>query len=85
MELFTLAKADTSDSHGLWQVDHIFSRGKPFGVVIPVNNIRRSVYLVPLFGPQPVPCHIKADNVLYHYNTFYIDYYSDRHAFHTMQ
>ncbi|KAN0137729.1 hypothetical protein V8E53_004485 [Lactarius tabidus] len=50
--------------------------------IIPVGNIRRSVHLIPKFGPV-APAEWTSSNVLDSCNVFYLNTFSDRHIFRT--
>lgn len=69
--------------HGLHQVKRSYQNGDRLASVIPLKNIRRSVHLFPRFGKKK-PSHWTSHNVLDLCDTFLVNIFSDRHAFHTM-
>lgn len=68
--LFKIKRAMNADGHKL-------------ASIVPLRRIRRSVYLFPAFGPE-APREWTSGNVLDECTNFYIDSFSDRHAFHTI-
>lgn len=52
-----------------------------YATVIPVANIRRSVQLLPVFGPGTAPRNWSSQNVLDCCHEFYLDPYLDEHTF----
>lgn len=85
LDLFKPAEPDEQNVHGLYQVTRAFqSDGTRTSTIVPIANIRRSVHLIPKFDSPCVNCDDNADNVLEVYNTFYINSFSDRHAYFTM-
>ena len=48
--------------------------------IVPVGNIRRSVHLIPKFGPV-APAEWTSSNVLDRCDTFFLNAYSDRQIF----
>ncbi|KAI9440150.1 hypothetical protein H4582DRAFT_2111250 [Lactarius indigo] len=51
--------------------------------IVPVGNIRRSVHLLPKFGPV-VPAEWTSSSVLDHCDTFFVNNRTDRQIFHTL-
>jgi hypothetical protein len=51
--------------------------------VVPVSSIRRSIHLLPKFGPT-VPEHWTSVNVLEKCAAFYLNPFSDRHMYYVM-
>ncbi|KAM6496349.1 hypothetical protein JOM56_009055 [Amanita muscaria] len=83
VELFT--KLGSPDpNHGMFKVspwkDH---NGGRVCSIIPVANIRRSVHLIPKFGPVAPP-EWTTSNVLDICPTFFVNIYTDRHLFRTL-
>ena len=72
------------DPHsGLYKLKPVIRNGDRLASVIPLRSIRRSVYLFPMFGPV-APREWTSGNVLDSCTAFYLDAFSDRHAYHTI-
>ena len=69
--------------HMLHQAKRSYKNGDRLATIIPLNNIRRSIHLFPKFGKQK-PATWTSNNVLDLCDTFFVNIFSDRHAFHTM-
>lgn len=67
----------------LYKVKQVIRDGDRLASIIPLQSIRRSVYLLPSFG-NAVPKAWTSGNVLDKCATFYVDSFSDRHAYHTI-
>jgi hypothetical protein len=70
-------------NHGLYKVTALRDRNgglEKICSVIPVANIRRSVHLLPQFGPQ-APTEWTSSNVLDNCDTFYVNEFTDRHFY----
>ncbi|THH14703.1 hypothetical protein EUX98_g9574 [Antrodiella citrinella] len=70
-------------NHRLFKIKRVIRDGDRLASVIPLRAIRRSVYLFPKFGPV-APRDWSSGNVLDRCGAFYVDSFSDRHAFHTI-
>ena len=71
-----------SPHHGLYNVKRKLDRnGDPVAAVVPLGNIQRSVHLFPAFGPR-VPSDWNSANVLDLCKDFFVNSFSDRHAYH---
>ncbi|KAH7919379.1 hypothetical protein BV22DRAFT_1023101, partial [Leucogyrophana mollusca] len=51
--------------------------------VVPVASLRRSIHLIPKFGPV-APREWTSSNVLEQCNTFFVNCFTDRHAYSTI-
>ncbi|KAH8100148.1 hypothetical protein BXZ70DRAFT_894126 [Cristinia sonorae] len=69
--------------HRLYKIKRIVRNGHRMASVVPLRCVRRSVYLFPMFGTV-VPRDWTSSNVLDRCSTFYVDAFSDRHAYHTV-
>ncbi|KAH8101598.1 hypothetical protein BXZ70DRAFT_891549 [Cristinia sonorae] len=70
--------------HGMYTIKRSLNdRGDRHASVISLRAIRRSTYLFPVFGPT-VPAGWTSGNVLDRCSKFYVDPFSDRHAYHTI-
>ena len=76
--------ANMYDSNArLYKVKRVVRDGDRLASIVPLRSIRRSVYLFPSFGAA-VPAEWTSGNVLDSCSTFYVDPFSDRHAYHTI-
>ena len=83
IEWFSLFRENTEENHLLYKVHKITYQGKPVASIIPLYNIVRSIHLFPKFS-VPIPEHWTSANVLDECETFYVNSFSDRYAFHTV-
>jgi hypothetical protein len=58
--------------------------GKRVASIIPVSDIKRSVHLIPRFG-KDLDHSWSSANVLEACESFYVNHFSDRHAYITMK
>ena len=67
---------------GMWMVTPSFTEdGGKHMAVIPVESIVRNIHLLPIFGAEYVPDHTTYNNSLDLYRGFYVNHFSDHHAF----
>ena len=67
---------------GMWMVSPSFLEdGAKHLAVIPIESIVRNVHLLPIFGAEYVPDHVTHENSLDLYCGFYVNRFSDHHAF----
>ncbi|KAH8101620.1 hypothetical protein BXZ70DRAFT_1019531, partial [Cristinia sonorae] len=72
------------DDHGLYKIKRSLSPvGERLASIIPLSSIRRSVYLFPEFGPV-VNRDWTSGDILENCAAYYVDCFSDRHAYHTI-
>ena len=83
VEWFTDFAPSPQPHHGLYRIKHSLQNNLRRASVIPIDHIHRSIHLIPKFGPQ-VPPTWTSDNVLELCDTFYVNSFSDRHAYHTI-
>lgn len=74
---------DPIANHGLYKISRSLDRGERVSEIIPLANIRRSIHLIPEFGPI-APRTWTSSNVLELCNTFFVNSFSDRHAYNTI-
>lgn len=85
VQWFLELKADKTETHGLYSVTRsVDEKGEPLASIIPLNRVRRSVHLIPKFGSAPVRREWSKETCIEHCNTFYVNSFSDRHAYHTI-
>ncbi|KAF8835183.1 hypothetical protein BDN67DRAFT_992522 [Paxillus ammoniavirescens] len=70
-------------NHGMYKVTRTIRNGERIASVIPVSSISRSVHLFPKFGAV-APREWTSSNVLELCNTFYVNPFTDRHAYVTL-
>lgn len=70
-------------AHGLYQVKRsVGNDGAHLASIVPLGHIQRSVHLFPAFGQKPPGQLWTRANVLDLCTTFYLNSFSDRHAYH---
>ncbi|KAI0069540.1 hypothetical protein K474DRAFT_1687710 [Panus rudis PR-1116 ss-1] len=83
VEWFTDFPSNPHPDHGLYRIKRMIQNGARMSSIIPLGNIRRSVHLFPRFGAV-APASWTHHNVLEECTTFYVNAFSDRHAFYTI-
>ena len=83
VEWFTTPQQQRSAGHTLYRVRRSLQGTDRLASVVPLASIRRSAQLMPNYG-RKVPAHWSHHTVLDSCPSFYINPYSDRHAFHTI-
>ena len=83
VEWFSAFQESPNDDHLLYEIHKVTFEDKPVASIIPLYNIVRSVHLFPKF-PSPLPEEWSSSSVLDDCDTFYVNSFSDRHAFHTI-
>ncbi|KAG2124976.1 hypothetical protein BD769DRAFT_1358534, partial [Suillus cothurnatus] len=69
--------------HGLYKVSRLIRHGERLASIIDVSDIRRSIHLIPNFGAV-APCEWTSSTVLDCCSTFFVNSFSDRHAYLTI-
>ena len=69
--------------HLMYKVNRSMKNGERLVDIIPVGNIRRSVHLLPKFGPV-APASWKSSNVLELCPYFFVNSLTDRHVYATL-
>ncbi|KAI0310832.1 hypothetical protein OF83DRAFT_1295682 [Amylostereum chailletii] len=80
VEWFTLFETTPEDNHLMYRIRRSTTEGRREASIIPVEDIRRSVVLIPKFGPV-APREWTTDNVLELCNTFYVNSFTDRNTY----
>jgi hypothetical protein len=82
VQWFNLSSNTKPDSL-LYQAKRSIKDGDRLASIVALANIRRSVHLFPNFG-QVVAEDWTSENVLEKCQSFYVNPFSDRHAYHTI-
>ncbi|KAJ7342729.1 hypothetical protein DFH08DRAFT_1011044 [Mycena albidolilacea] len=69
--------------HLMYKINHSLKDGERLVSIVPVGNIRRSVHLLPKFGPV-APAAWKSSTVLDQCKTFFVNSMTDRHIYATI-
>ncbi|THH18011.1 hypothetical protein EUX98_g9024 [Antrodiella citrinella] len=69
--------------HRLYKLKRLLRNGDRQASIIPLRSVRRSAYLFPVFGAI-APRDWTSGTVLDKCTSFYVDSFSDRHAYHTI-
>ncbi|KAJ7478845.1 hypothetical protein B0H11DRAFT_1725700 [Mycena galericulata] len=83
VEWFTSFTAQPEPHHLMYKVRRSLKDGDRIASIIPLANIRRSVHLLPKFGPV-VPPDWTSTNVLDECSVFFVNSFSDRHIYTTV-
>lgn len=83
VEWFSKLPAAPEPSHGLYRVKRELVGAERVVSIIPLDRLKRSISLAPRFPPQVDPTW-NSDNVLELCNDFYINSFSDKHAYMTL-
>lgn len=83
VEWFTNFDQQLQMGHRLPRIQRVLQNQQRVASLIPLANIRRSVHLIPDFGNKCLS-HWTSATVLDLCRRFYLNLFSDRHAFYTM-
>ncbi|KAJ7438607.1 hypothetical protein FB451DRAFT_1447943 [Mycena latifolia] len=83
VEWFSSFKPQPERHHLMYKVSRVIKNGDRLASIIPVDNIRRSVHLLPKFGPIAPP-DWKSHNVLDKCPAFFANPWTDRHIYTTL-
>jgi hypothetical protein len=70
-------------NHGLYRISRLVCNGERLASIIEISDIRRSVHLIPKFGPV-APREWTSGTVLELCSTLFVNSFSDRHAYLTI-
>ncbi|KAJ6450612.1 hypothetical protein C8R45DRAFT_1057188 [Mycena sanguinolenta] len=83
VEWFSPFSSEPEPHHLLYKLRRSFKNGERLGSIIPVANIRRSIQLLPKFGPV-APKEWTSSNVLEQCPVFFANAMGDRHLYATI-
>ncbi|KAJ7192736.1 hypothetical protein GGX14DRAFT_379818, partial [Mycena pura] len=85
VEWFSSFKPQPERYYLMYKVARTIKNGDRLANIIPVNNIRRSIHLLPKFGPvaPPPPPDWKSHNILDKCSAFFANPWTDRHIYAT--
>ncbi|KIJ65793.1 hypothetical protein HYDPIDRAFT_109810 [Hydnomerulius pinastri MD-312] len=83
VEWFTPFAPSPERNHAMYKVQRSIVNRERMGSIVPVVNIRRSVHLIPKFGAV-APREWTSSNVLERCKTFFVNPFTDRHAYRTI-
>lgn len=84
VELFSRVPTAAERNHGLYRIKREHENDHRAVRIIPLASISRSVQLLPKFGPA-APRSWSSSTVLDECETFFINTFSDRHIYYTLQ
>ena len=84
VEWFKPFKPQPQPRHLFYEISRASYQGHRVASIIPLSNIKRSLHLFPKFGQHSVNRDYQSSTILEDFNTFYVNCFSDRHAFHTI-
>ncbi|KAI6011329.1 hypothetical protein PISMIDRAFT_95379 [Pisolithus microcarpus 441] len=75
---------EPDDDMGMWMVRPAHSaNNSPFFDVIHLDTIYRTAHLIPIYGTRFISPNIKSSNLYDAFCAFYVNKYTDHHAFET--
>jgi hypothetical protein len=83
VEWFTPFSKTVERDSLLYKLSRSVQNGKRLASIIPLAQIKRTVHLIPKFGPI-VPWDWASSNVLDECNSFYFNCFTDRHTYVTL-
>ncbi len=83
VHMFEFVGDKPDEEIGLWIVWPLFLNSQPRTQVIPLNNILRVAYLIPVYGDEIISNKFSHTQTLNHYDEFYMNRFIDYHAFET--
>ncbi|KAJ7805230.1 hypothetical protein B0H14DRAFT_3091624 [Mycena olivaceomarginata] len=83
VEWFSAFTAQPEAPHLMYKLTRSLKDGERLASIIPLENIRRSVHLLPKFGAV-APAHWTSSNVLEECSAFYVNCFTDRHSYATI-
>ncbi|KAJ7909888.1 hypothetical protein B0H13DRAFT_1616178, partial [Mycena leptocephala] len=82
VEWFSAFSPEPEPHHLLYKIRRSLKNGARLSSIVPVANIRRSVHLLPKFGPS-APKDWTSSNVLERCPLFFVNSMADRHSYAT--
>ncbi|KAJ7137196.1 hypothetical protein C8R44DRAFT_828619 [Mycena epipterygia] len=83
VEWFSAFSPQPEPDHLMYKINRSLKNGDRISSIIPAANIRRSVHLIPKFGPVAPP-EWTSSNVLDECPSFFVNSLSDRHVYATL-
>lgn len=83
VEWFSAFSPQPEPHHLMYKIKRSLKNGDRMASIVPVDNIRRSVHLIPKFGPVAPP-EWTSSNVLERCPLFFVNSLSDRHIYATL-
>ena len=83
IEWFSTFPGAPDPNHGLYKTSRAYYQGKRLSSIVEVSDIRRSIHLLPQFGPA-VPREWASTTVLDKCSVFFVNSMSDRHCYLTV-
>ncbi|KAF8840735.1 hypothetical protein BDN67DRAFT_902984 [Paxillus ammoniavirescens] len=83
VEWFSPFPASPERNHGMYKISRSMVDNGRLASIVPVSNIRRLIHLIPKFGAI-APRDWTSSNVLECCSTFYVNCFSDHHAYSTI-
>lgn len=82
VQWFTTIGNEPCASTGMWMVEHEYDEsGDPLVGVIHLDSILRPAHLIGIYGNECVPHDLHYSDSLSAFHSFYVNKYSDYHAF----
>ena len=78
-----MAFTTSNPNHGMYKVSRVLQNGKHLCSIIPVSDFHHSIHLIPHFS-KVAPAHWTSSNMLEQCDSFYVNPFSDRHAYMTI-
>ncbi|KAJ7170283.1 hypothetical protein C8R43DRAFT_875907, partial [Mycena crocata] len=83
VEWFSPFTSEPEPHHLMYKIRRSIKDGDRIASIVPIANLRRSVHLLPKFGPVAPP-EWTSTNVLDQCSTFFVNSFSDRHIYATL-
>ncbi|KAG2093479.1 uncharacterized protein F5147DRAFT_747888 [Suillus discolor] len=78
---FSVISDAPDEDTGMWVVQPSFNDHSPDISVIHIDAIYRAAHLLPIYGTDPIPHHLKFYHSLDNFCAFYVNKFVDHHAF----
>lgn len=81
IEWFSQVGDEPDEDTGLWVVEpDLDEDGARDLAVVHIETVLRCAHLVPIFGKDPIPPHMRSADALDMFDTYYVNKYADHHA-----